>query len=227
MKKVLILFLVLGMASLASATIIDVRVVDVGQSGGRAGTEEDPLQPSDIVGLEIVLNFNPYPGTTYPSYDGYATAGVGVTVDIGAAGPGTLSVLQTGTKTKVDTPGFHADWELEVFSGVSANAATFIGGDLNGVVTGTDDPTVLFFNLLVHADEAGVVVVDLIVSDEDSQWALYSNFNQTDYSQVPLVDIELLVDDDLGDTTIHIIPEPMTIGLLGLGGLALLRRRRV
>jgi hypothetical protein len=30
----------------------------------------------------------------------------------------------------------------------------------------------------------------------------------------------------LDTVTIHQTPEPMTIGLLGLGGLALLRRRR-
>ena len=34
------------------------------------------------------------------------------------------------------------------------------------------------------------------------------------------------VEGDLGDLAIHVVPEPATMALLGLGGLCLLRRRK-
>jgi len=57
MKKLLVLMLVLGMASLANATVIDVVTVGVG-SLGHAGTLTDPLVESETIEIQIILNAN-------------------------------------------------------------------------------------------------------------------------------------------------------------------------
>ncbi|MHC4645106.1 MAG: PEP-CTERM sorting domain-containing protein [Planctomycetota bacterium] len=54
----------------------------------------------------------------------------------------------------------------------------------------------------------------------------------TDMSQQPPLSTAIAAPDysvyltDAGETVIHVIPEPMTIALLGMGGLFLLRRRK-
>jgi hypothetical protein len=97
MKKLLVLMLVLGLASVASATVIDVVPVDVGTSGGRLGGMDDMLQVGDVIGLKIVLNSNPYPG--YSSYDGYLLSSMALKLDV--VGPGSLDA---GTKDKAGAP---------------------------------------------------------------------------------------------------------------------------
>jgi hypothetical protein len=95
MKKLLAFMLVLGMASIASATVIDVVAVDIGMSNGRLGAEGDLLEAGDVVGLALVLNHNPYP--SYPSYDGYLLQGMDVSLQV--SGAGMLGVNTTADKT--------------------------------------------------------------------------------------------------------------------------------
>ncbi|MHC4863247.1 MAG: PEP-CTERM sorting domain-containing protein, partial [Planctomycetota bacterium] len=63
---------------------------------------------------------------------------------------------------------------------------------------------------LVRCDDYGPVVASL------SAGASYGN-NRDIYGQEP---------DFVGTITIYQVPEPLTVGLLGLGGLLLLRRRK-
>jgi len=216
--------LVLGMASMASATVIDVVAVG-GGSMGHAGTSEDPLVPSETIAIQIVLNNNPYPG--YPAFDGYGTDSVGV--DLHVSGPGTLSVVQKeimvspGVFEWVDDLQHHADFSVWSQSDpliVDNQIAKMSGGVLEGLIKGE---ATLIWNLIIHCDGEGEVVVDLTLQDVDSRYSQYVNSSVTPMTPYP--DWEPLLEGDLGDLVIHQIPEPMTIALLGLGGLFLRRRR--
>jgi hypothetical protein len=242
MKKVLALMLVLGMTSLANATVVDVVTVGMGDQG-HAGTSTDPLYPSETIEIAIVLNFNPYDpvGSTYPSYDGYITDATGV--DLHVTGPGSLEVpgLYDKNSNRIGDDLKHHS-EFSVWSQSGNNGATpaeyvplivdnaiakMSGGVLEGVVKGNEDggagAGVLMWNLFIHCEEYGPVTVDLTLQDINSRYANYSNMGGTD--AYPPDSWTPLLESDLGDLVIHQIPEPMTIALLGLGGLFLRRRR--
>ena len=231
MKKVLVLMLVLGLATAASAAVIDVVAVDVGQSGGRTGGPNDPLEESDVIGLAIVLTHNPYPD--FPTYDGYWTDGIDV--DLHVSGPGSLDVPGLFDKN-LDRIGDdlqkHADWGVWAQSGnndgtpagyeplIVGNAiGKMSGGVLENGITAVEGGTDLIWNLLLHCDGPGEVIIDLTFTD--GRYADASTPGGNYYG-----DLLPLSEALLGDLVIYqAIPEPMTIGLLGLGGLFLRRRK--
>lgn len=223
MKKLLVLMLVLGMASLANATVIDVVKAEFGDQGHK-GTSLDPLVPSEIIEISIVLNHNPYEG--FPSFDGYGTDGVGL--DLEVSGPGTLSVVQKeimvspGVYEWVDDLQHHADfaiWRQSDPLVVDNAIAEMSGGVLEGLIKG---PATLIWNLLIHCDGAGYVNIDLTLQDPASRYSVYVNSSTME----PYPEWVPLLESDLGSLIIHQVPEPATIALLGLGGLFLVRRRR-
>jgi hypothetical protein len=218
MKKVLALMLVLGMTSVASAGIVDVVILGEG-SLGHAGTSTDPLEPSETIEIGIILNANPYAG--YPSYDGYLLSSMDF--DLHLSGPGTLA---PGTTNKAGDP----VWQYH------ANLSPFIVNDDGDVSNGLDQITsvaltpvdgsvdgMLMWDLIVHCDGFGPLTIDLTLNGL-SEVADYKYAGTLDpYPDPP--GWYALQESDLGDLVIHQIPEPMTIALLGLGGLFLRRRR--
>ena len=223
MRKLLILMLVFGLASLANATVFDVVTAGTG-SLGHAGTEEDPLVESEVIAIQIVLNVNPYPG--YPTYNGYVTDGFDF--DLHVTGAGSLGVVMATSKT-----GDYVDLQhhsgLEFWSQsdpliVSNNIASMMGGTMGAVDASEDGgggAGVLVWNLWIHCDGYGPIDVDLTLAGYTQYW---------DYSYPsgdPYGDMQVAVEADLGNLTIYNeIPEPATIALLGLGSLFLMRRRR-
>jgi hypothetical protein len=242
MKKILALMLILGMASLANATVIDVITVGEG-SMGHAGTSNDPLYPSETIWIAIRLNHNPYPGTSYPSYDGYITDAVGL--DLHATGAGMLDVPYTITKNGLrhDDLKHHSEFSVWSQSGadgyiyegyeppyvpliVDNSIAKMAGGVLEGVIKADEDggggAGVLIWNLFIHCEGEGIVNLDLTLQDPASRYAPYSN--KTGTMEYPPGNWQPITEGDLGDLVIHQIPEPMTLLLLGIGGLFLRRR---
>ena len=231
MKKLLAMCLVLSMASAANAILIDtvapvLQVVtnDIGQSGGRTGTYENPLQPSDVIGVAIIIGHNPY-YTTYspygplPTYDGYLVSSVDL--DLHAVGPGSLSVntLKTGA------PNVSTDLDsLDLTLPVNGDIPRMQGISLAGIgpsefTEGWSD--VIAEGILFHCDGPGQVLLDLTLFGL-TEYSPYKDLNGGPFPDGWLPATE----EDLGDLIIYQIPEPITMALLGLGGLGLLRRRR-
>jgi hypothetical protein len=202
MKKLLILMLVLGMTSMASA-LVDLKISVTLDPYGTPTYIEDPrdseieLEESDIIWIDI---------------HGTVTADEPTPVYLIAQGQGTLTggqLLQgDGTHVEIDPAeeldlgytwgDFFAD-EGYPDVGPLINEITF----LDSTVPFEDLVGVLFDFKEFHCtngDPPNDVVITLL--------------NANDY---PFTVLDRLV--------IHQIPEPMTIALLGLGGLFLRRRK--
>ena len=227
MRKLLILMLVFGLASLANATVIDVVTVGLGDMG-HAGTSEDPLVESETIAIQIVLNNNPYPG--YPSYDGYVLDTMDL--DLHVTGPGSLGVVMRTSKAG-DVPDLmhHEDFDLWGESNplIVGNGILQMSGASMGFIYPGEQA--LVWNLLIHCDGPGFVTVDLTLNGTTQYWDYWNDPDSEPFTGYPpdgdiMAWAKYATEEDLGDLVIHQIPEPATIALLGLGGLFLVRRRR-
>jgi|GEM_PF-2056883 len=217
MKKLLGLLTFFAMVNIAGAAVLKVVPVDIAQSGGRLGGPQDPLEESDTIGLAIVLENNPFylNEQHYPQYDGYYLSGLDIDLDV--TGPATLSVGEDISGNP--DLGVNAGLSFFNWTGIVGNAI----GQMSGVALTPVGPgeADIIWNLLLHCDGAGdPVVIDLTLGGL-SDYAEYEKTG-TGGSWVWAA----FTEGDLGDLVIYQIPEPMTVALLGLGGLFLLRRRK-
>ncbi len=91
------------------------------------------------------------------------------------------------------------------------------GGNLNWNTLGS---YVLMDGVIFHCEEETDVTIDLVAADKITYWLYDSTGTKTDYATYANA-------GDILDTIyVSQIPEPATVVLLGLGGLALLKRRR-
>ena len=123
-------------------------------------------------------------------------------------GAGNLFVLDTGVV--VDGPGTldltDLTWPYnEGFNQVVDNIINT--ASFNGMGDG-----ILVDHLLLHCDDFGDVIISLAPTNIGGTGTIHM-----DYSSFA---------GEWGSILVHQIPEPMTMALLGLGGLALIRRRR-
>jgi len=222
MKKLLALLIILSIVNIAGAAVLKVVPVNIGLSGDRLGGINDRLEFSDTIGLAIVLENNPYEyeGTPYPAYDGYYLSSMDI--DLEVSGPATLSVALGGPPFYAEDLGVNAGLSPWTWTGIEGNAI----GKIDGVALSPIGPgeTDIIWNLLLHCDgpgdTEGLVTIDLTLHGL-SQYAAYEK-TAAGGSWVWLD----MTEGDLGDLVIYQVPEPMTVALLGLGGLFLLRRRK-
>jgi len=128
---------------------------------------------------------------------------LGVTINV--QGPGTLMLDPEGIVA-------HADFDptLEVIDPVHSEiieAASWLGPQ------GMVEPIDVVWNILLHCDGEGDVIVWLTDDRLINTIVVNGDFDELPYEYSAAI-------------TIHQIPEPMTLTLLGLGGLVLLRRRK-
>jgi hypothetical protein len=116
------------------------------------------------------------------------------------SGPGSI----VGAIGKADAAGYGWDPDLSFDPDVAAASAEI------GLGTFGTPPLGDVGYYIVHCDGQEPVVVGLGPGDK---------FGGS-------LDKDFAVPDIIGQVTVHQIPEPMTVALLGLGGLALLRRRK-
>ena len=206
-KRLLVLMLVFGMASLANASVLDV-VLDGEGSLGHAGTSSDPLWEGETIGIKIVLNYNPHP--TSPTYDGYMLSTIDV--DLHVSGPGSLSHTNLKTNGIIRAASRITQLYPWYNSTITATGVAHLAGSALPPIQG---PTDIVWDFLMTCTGIGPVLVDLTRAG-------VTEYSETGY---PINWIDLGA-SDLGDLSIHQIPEPATIALLGLGGLFLRRRRK-
>lgn len=225
MKKLLALVLVLGMASMASAGVVDVL------GNGVAGDVMAPV--GSFVQLKIALNYNAvFPAYgAYASYDGYCLSSADFALAV--SGPGTLFVgMNTkGTLTDLKRSASASAWGQAFEVGAAIDGPSLGGkiapvagnsiAQLSGVWPdpGLLGPADIVWNFMVRVDGEGQINVNLILNGQSDYRA-----SQLDGQANP-VGWSILNEQQLGDLAIN-VPEPMTMGLLAIGGMALLRRRR-
>jgi hypothetical protein len=213
--KSLIFILIIVMASSANAEVISVITSGYG-SMGNTGIPPESLVPGETIAIAILLNYNQY-DPVWPSYEGYFTDSVGL--DLEVSGPGTLDILG---KSEI---GCHSGFGWTISPIVDNGIAMIAGGSLTGGIKATDDggggPGVLIWNLLIHGESPGNILIDLTLQGPASRYSPYTDWTGLN----PYPEWQSLLESDLGDLVLKVIPEPTTIALLGLGGLMLMRKK--
>jgi hypothetical protein len=200
MKKLLVLMLVLGMASMANAAL-QLSV----------GSDTDPTNSEYTVTASNHLSLGVWTNAAIATFSGWNFLLVST--------PGGSINYLSGSVVSLDSGmtlehGGNAHWYLGTQSGLLPATEEGMGGyafDLNADYDENGEPLpgitnandTLFDQIMFHCDGPGDVTIKLYTT----------NANMTVIT--------------LRDSVIvhQVIPEPMTMGLLGLGGLFLRRRR--
>jgi hypothetical protein len=228
MKKRFFLMLVIGisLAAIAAGDVVDIRI------SGKGGVQEttDPwsvtttpitptnqidLLPSEWVSMDIIYT------------DDAGGSGIGLislALDVLVTGPATLYIGEAGDagdNTLLTFP--PGAWDLGKvpapisFIGVPAIAGGYVidlsmDSGLSGV---PGEAVVALDHLLLHCDGSGPVTVT--IANDDTRTKAGGTYNMA--ANVPSF--------GPGVTITQIVPEPMTVALLGLGGLFIRRKRTV
>ena len=200
-----------------NATVIDTVTAAPG-SLGNWGTSTDPLEIGESIMLKFVLDHNPYPYTGFPSYDGYLLSNFDLSLIV--SGPGSLEG-DVGDKI--------GDWE-PVWENHALIYVDYLGGGLQGPADISlmmpPAPPISLYDYYVYlrvvATGAGIITSDLAIGISSDEYSPYSSSSGNPYPDPP--GWLSLIESDLGDLTLYVVPEPTTLLLLGLGALALRKR---
>jgi hypothetical protein len=232
MKKLLAFVLVLGLASLASAALVpgSFGVIPVFSDPTGPGTSPDnPLEESDIIYIDLIGVSN-YNIPMAVNSTGQINLSLGLTAG-GAEFIGNADyTYYPEFEYREAEGGFGGAPEWLGWNDMVVESADkmYIGGGLPpgeisaGVLWPVgDEMAMLFDHIGIHC--LGKGDVELVVAPSTVAAPLGRPSVAT-----PDSDFTLEIDTQAigGSLIIYQVPEPMTMALLGLGGLALLRRRR-
>lgn len=212
MKKFLVLMLVLGLASAATAAIVNtqalVQITINGVVPDPVGGYDWVLDPSDWIELDIDLAPD------------YGTDGFDLDLEIIGTGSLVIAPLPEYPNVPVTDPLVNA-----TVAGWSMIGTYKLEYDSSGVTRyfagawpGFEDPAYgrLLGGLIFHCDGPGDVIIRLTSRD---------TLNLIDPLGVKTAYPQAEAGDVIGEILIHNTPEPATLALLGLGGLFLRRRK--
>jgi hypothetical protein len=201
-KKIIIVLLAFGMASVANAAVIDVVTLGTGSMGG-TGKSTDPLSADETIEIAIVLNYNQY-SPVWTSYDGYLLSRMDLGLHV--SGPGYLYV---GTWSKEGEPEwqYHSDFgsfdvnDFDPWNEID-DGLDQIMGVTSTPIKGNDNPTILMRDLFIYnIGSGGPVILDLTLNGQ-SEYAPYSDWMGVNPFPDPPGWITL-TEEDLGDLVIH------------------------
>ncbi|MFC1738650.1 PEP-CTERM sorting domain-containing protein [Planctomycetota bacterium] len=204
MKKIISLLMILSLATVANASLFEISV------NGEIAGDEITIAPSDYIDLDVYFGGVQYMGGDLVLQLSNAQAELipqdfthitPVPTDV-APGPGEyiMDVAWEGPWQLIDAT---KDWAL------------FSGGN---VTNNTMGPYTLLDNIVLHCLEATDVILELVAFSDQ----VYLDDTTEEMTMIPGHGQGTILDR----LTIHQIPEPATIALLGLGGLFLRRRRK-
>ena len=201
MKKLLVLSLMLALCAMASATSVTLAVIGGDAPSGEFDPDgQGPLPP-------------------IPSYLPSDIIVIGVTADfqVGQISiPQVLGPTPAGPPPASQNPALHALFvNAPVSPGDVVNAGGLLIKDVVGGVNGFD---------LTDGVPIGEVLWLFEFHVPDAPW---STIIPIHLAGVDMADVwySEQVTGDIGPLEIHVSPEPMTVALLGLGGLFLRRRK--
>jgi len=186
MNKLLSIFLVLAMASVASATAVWF-VVD-------EADVKDDYAPSTVITINVVADFDV----------------AGLTIGAIASNYGTAEAVGA----------VHANLSDLVWPGNIVNTGGILITNVTGnmPLTGGPAPALeILYSFEFHVPD--VPESTYIIIDD------YTDYGASIYTYIAGPGSTPLYVTDMTEAVIHVIPEPMTILLLGLGGLFLRRRK--
>lgn len=204
MKKLLVLLMVLGITSMASAATIDVVIVSHGPTSDTTApidpTSEITINESEWIDVDII--FTP---------DGTETLAQ-LSCEITLAGMATLDMTDLTLPAGAwDSDPAFSPGVTEVVAGKQYIVQYGVGMSGSGAIDVAVD------HLLIHCDDWPDVATLAITAD-----VLFGGIGSMT-SDYKMIGAGLSYGPGI---TITQVPEPMTVALLGLGGLFLLRRRR-
>lgn len=207
MKKVLVFMIVLGLVSSANASVVTFK------AGGSSGTVEVLAGATVTVTVVAdVATLSSYTLNIMESYSGNATGHLSVGTTVGTVNAGFNFNVQNGTAENAMTN-----------SGGTYTPRYILIDRINGGMSPAGN---------IAAGSALYTFTIVIPSDAaiSSTWLIGAAVPSSPYITPPATAYSHKIDTVTVATnnpvTLHVIPEPMTIALLGLGGLFLRRRKQ-